>query len=561
MKRILLIAISAFLFIQTYAQEVSVMQWAKSVGASYIDMARAIAVDDEGSVYTTGVFMSTVDFDPGAGVFELSSAGNYDVFLQKLDSDGNFVWAYSFGAGSDDHGEGIHIDADGNIYVVGAFAGTVDFDPGAGVNQLVSTSSNTDAFVLKLDQDGNYLWAKKMGGGQTDIARSIDTDSNGNVYITGEFMSTADMDPSDGVQSFVCFGILDAFVTKLNSDGDFVWAKQLGGSRHDFANSICIDSQDRVIVTGYFLGTADFDPGEGIVEFTATGDPVYYSDIYIVQMDMDGNFIWAKQIGSEDDEEANEVTVDHEDNLIITGSFYATVDFDPGAEVFELTSAGSRDAFVLKLTHEGDFIWVRGIGSSNNQVGYSVVTDAEGGVYTTGQASNEVDYNPGEGVYLLSVRIFVQKLNSDGAFVWATGFNGNGDAQGASVAVDAEGHVYIAGAFVGEGDFDPSPANIIYLDSNGSHDVVVVKLSQEITTMSVSENTQANLFVYPNPTHSKVCVQTDEALSFIAIYNATGAWMQTERNNTFSIEHLPAGVYYLQLKTQSDSHTLPLIKE
>ncbi|MCF6285500.1 MAG: hypothetical protein L3K26_09955, partial [Candidatus Hydrogenedentes bacterium] len=136
--------------------------FAAGMGGTSGDEGLAVAVDGAGNVYTTGYFQGTVDFDPGAGVSNLTSAGTKDIFVQKLDSAGNFVWAKGFGGTDNDRGFGIVVDASGNVFSTGEFSGTVDFDPGLGVTEL-SSAGGLDVFVQKLDAAGDFVWAKGMG--------------------------------------------------------------------------------------------------------------------------------------------------------------------------------------------------------------------------------------------------------------------------------------------------------------------------------------------------------------------------------------------------------------
>ena len=126
------------------------LAWAKGLGGTLGDQGRSVAVDGAGNVYTTGFFNGTVDFDPNAGVFNLTSAGSNDIFVSKLDATGNLVWAKAMGGTNVDIGLGIAVDATGNVYTTGYFNGTVDFDPNAGVLNLTSTGAQ-DNFVSKLE--------------------------------------------------------------------------------------------------------------------------------------------------------------------------------------------------------------------------------------------------------------------------------------------------------------------------------------------------------------------------------------------------------------------------
>ena len=184
MKKIyplILIGLLLALTINNYAQDVE-FAWAKSMGGSFDDDGQSITVDAVGNIYTTGSFLDTIDFDPGPGTYNLSSAGWKDIFIQKLDANGNFIWAKSMGGVSYDVGNSITIDALGNIYIIGVFEDTVDFDPGTGTYYLTSAGSR-DIFIQKLDSSGNFIWAKSAGGSDYDGGSSIAVDTTGNVFV------------------------------------------------------------------------------------------------------------------------------------------------------------------------------------------------------------------------------------------------------------------------------------------------------------------------------------------------------------------------------------------
>ncbi len=193
--------------------------FAERFGNIGTDFGQAIVSDDAGNVYTTGYFNGMVDFDPGAGIFNLSSGGAGSVFVSKLDSAGNFVWAKAFGGSSDDRGNGISLDGLGNVYTTGYFEATADFDPGAGTFNL-SSAGGKDVFVSKLDTVGNFVWAKALSNTGTGygIGNGIALDELGNVHTTGYFEGTADFDPGAGTFNLMSAGIEDVFVSKLTQD-------------------------------------------------------------------------------------------------------------------------------------------------------------------------------------------------------------------------------------------------------------------------------------------------------------------------------------------------------
>jgi hypothetical protein len=280
--------------------------WAITIGGSSFDRGYSITVDALGNVYTIGHFRGTVDFDQGAGIANLTSVGNEDIFVQKLDASGNFIWAKSFGASDEDEGSSITVDASGNVYSSGYFRGTVDFDPGAGTANLTS-AGDWDIFVQKLDASGNFIWAKSFGGISTDFGVAITVDASGNVYTTGRFSETVDFDPGAGTANLTSAAYYDVFVQKLDASGNFIWVKSFGGSYSDGGNSITVDASGNVYTIGFFIDTVDFDPGVGTANLTSS-EGTY--DTFVQKLDASGNFIWAHSFGGISTDYGNAITVD-----------------------------------------------------------------------------------------------------------------------------------------------------------------------------------------------------------------------------------------------------------
>ena len=316
--------------------------WAKSFGGVSFDESYSICSDDLGNVYTIGIFQGTVDFDPGSGTFNLTSIGFRDVFIQKLDSSGNFLWAKSFKGNS---GKSITIDQLGNIYTFGTFSGTVDFDPGPGITNLTAVG-NHDLYIQKLDSSGHFIWIKSFGGTDIKGAESITIDHLGHIYATGHFKSTVDFDPGPGTFNLTAIGNYDVFVLKIDTLGNFLWAKSFGGTLLDSGKSIHNDVWGNVYTIGVFDGTVDFDPGPGTYNITT---PLAGFDVFIQKMDASGNFVWATSFNYSSIRSDRLISLDHLGYIYTTGYFYGTVDFDPGPGTYNITSLGDRDAFIHKI--------------------------------------------------------------------------------------------------------------------------------------------------------------------------------------------------------------------
>ena len=364
--------------------------WVNAIGGTSLDDGRSITLDDAGNVYVTGRFSNTVDFDPGAGVFNLTDAGGQDIFILKLDTDGNFMWARAMGSTGLDVTEGIVLDDGNNVYTTGQFAGTVDFDPGAGVFNLTSAGSS-DVFVQKLDNDGNFIWARTMGGTDLDAAQGISVDNAGNVYTTGLFNGIADFDPGPGVFILTSVGSFDAFLLKLDTNGGFLWAGAMGGPNFDFGSEITVDDAGNVYTTGRFSGTVDFDLGSNVFNITSAGS----GDSFIQKLDTDGCFLWTAAIGGTGFVGGIDIKLDLAGDIYTTGTFSGTTDFDPGAGVFDLISAGGTDIFVLALDTDGNLRSVATMGGTGFNQGLALTVDSTGRVYVSGEFRSTVDFDPG----------------------------------------------------------------------------------------------------------------------------------------------------------------------
>lgn len=474
MKRILLlIGLTAFLNLNSQIN----FQWAKSIGGTNADISNAIAVDVSGNTYIAGEFQGTADFDPGAGTFTMTSLGSTDVFIVKLDQNGNFVWAKAIAGTGAEYGKDIAVDAANNVYITGNFQGTPDFDPGAATYSLTSFGS-TDAYVIKLDGSGNFIWAEQLGGNGADDGTGIALDATANVYVTGSFYSTADFDPSASTYTLVSAGGPDVFVIKLSTNGVFVWADAVGGLSNEYGYSIDVDNTNNVIATGRFTGTADFDPSASTFNLTSSGT----FDIFILKLNNSGGFTWAKNMGgsSAAGEEPYQVKTDNFGNIISVGYYNGTADFDPGAGVFNLISNGLMDVYISKIDALGNFVWAKSIGAASNDMGLCVSLDPLGNIYSGGYFTGTVDFDPGTNVFNLTsiggVDNFVLKLDANGNFAWAGSFGSTISDLLYGIALQ-NGNIFTTGVYNLTADFDPSVATFT-ITSAGNSDSFVQKLCQ-----------------------------------------------------------------------------------
>jgi len=205
-------------FVAAFDPDGNVMH-VETFGGPEADVAAGIAVDEAGHRYLTGTFEGSADFDPGDPLAILTSAGQGDVFVAKLDAAGDLAWARSVGGAGTDRAGGVALDGQDNVYLAGGFQETVDFDPGEGVFRLSSTGGD-DLFVWKLDTDGLFCFAQSVGG-TTDAgnerAFGIAVDAGGDLAIVGAFSSSdVDLDPTDGEAPFSNQGNPDIVIMELH---------------------------------------------------------------------------------------------------------------------------------------------------------------------------------------------------------------------------------------------------------------------------------------------------------------------------------------------------------
>ncbi len=368
-------------------------------------------------------------------------------------------WVKQWGGNANDGATSFKLDAVGNFYVAGCVSGPADLDPGPGVNNAIHMGMS-DIYISKFDPSGNLLWAKTQGGSDQDVVMDIVLDSLGNIFTTGHFKDTCDFDPGVANYPLSCISptYSESYVSKLDANGNFLWAKKFGKCNGYGAYSIKATHGGAVYVTGIFEGTADFDPGVGVFNMTAVG----VENAFILKLDANGNFLWAKRVGNDLYNHGLKITTDQTGNVLISGEFWGVADLDPGLATFNVTSAGMLDIFILKLDPSGNFIWAKTFGGSASDDPTNIVVSNNGNIFLSGiYGSADVDFDPGNGVYNLPfngwVDIFYLKLDANGNLIWCKGIGGSEYDSPISFVLDASENLYISGRFRVTVDFDPGP--------------------------------------------------------------------------------------------------------
>lgn len=553
-KRALFLLTFTILVGQVSAQT---FEWVAGSGGTSNDESKAITTDASGNIYITGIFRGTADFDPGPGTSELTSNGDQDIFIQKLNASGELIWVKSIGGDDIDEGKGITTDDAGNIYVTGSFSTTVDFDPNVGVTSLTSFGQR-DIFVQKLSADGELIWVKQMGGNFLDGGDAIRLDDAGNIFVLGFFSGTADFLPGAGTHELMSNGNTDIAITKFDADGAHVWSRSVGGGNYDGGLGIDIDADGNCYVTGYFSWSVDFDPGAGTTTIISNGG----NDLFVLKLDSDGDYVWAYGAGGTENEAGQGIVVDGSGDIVLTGYYEGTVDFDPGAGTTSLTAVGNTDSFVQKVDADGNLIWVQNIGGESWEYTYGIAADASNNIYTTGAFSGTTDFDPGAGTVNLTpvgdYDAFVQKLTPDGEFDLAYSVGGSAGELPFAITVDGSSNIYSTGFYTETAEFDTDGST--ELTSAGARDFYVHKMSQEIDDVSLNAIENIRFSIYPNPSTDVFTITSDFSIHAVTITDLSGKIVLQGQGTTLSVENLTKGIYIVHVETNFGTAQRRLIK-
>lgn len=455
------------------------------------ETASSILIDVSGNLYLTGFFLGVTDFDPSAGVanltstnFNVSIVNTLDVFLAKYDASGNYVWAKNMGGNSEDLSKAMAIDNAGNLIITGNILTSTneyaDFDPSASVANISSTFRNS-TFIAKYTNAGNYTLAFTFNENynENDRVNVVKTDASGNIYVFGNFRGIVDFDPSSNTANLVsnAGGNDDIFLAKYSSTGNYLWAIGYDDSANEenaldmeidasgsvfilyktassrrcrkydsngnyvrayyiphTGKNIALDASGNLFITGTFYGSTTFS-----ISPSVTMTPVDGYDAYLAKYDNAGVYQWAKQLGGVEDETGTDVKIDNAGNIIFTGDY------------------GTNDFFLAKYDAVGNNLWTNQfVKNQSDYDGASIAIDGSNNIY-------------------LSKTGLFKKINPSGTELWSKSL-ATVSAMGVfhPIILDNQGNVYLAGGVEDTWDFDPSPG-VANLTSNGLSDVFIAK--------------------------------------------------------------------------------------
>jgi hypothetical protein len=448
------------------------LEWSHTIGGNSTDFSFQVSTTSTGDVYLSGEFYDTVDIDPGSGVVNMISNGQYDLFVAKFDSDGNYLWHMNMGGPDHEDAKTVYVDVNDNLIVSGRFSDTLDMDPSVGVSEILPDSGSY--YLAKYDVNGQLIWAHETG---LD-ANQVTIDDFGNILITGRFNGTKDFDLSAGIYPVTSNGGTDLFVVSYNGNAQLNWAHHFGDdSPYDEQGyGIDTDSLGNVYICGNFRDTVDFDPGSGVYELIVTGSSS--TDGLVLKLDSTGNFIWAFNIGGFSGDVVNSIAILNQ-TVYAVGSFNDSIDLDPGVINTMQISNGGWDAFCAAYDFNGNYVWGKTFGGTGFDEATNIATTSKGNLFIAGVFQDSSALNPatmnqtfafgGNDVYLSQFDPLGNYINSV-----LSGSVQHDGVQG--LHIDANNNVYITGYFEDTITIQDTAISVSH-SSAGSYDLFLAKYS------------------------------------------------------------------------------------
>jgi len=510
MKRILLV--SLFLVSNFGFGQAPSIEWQKSFGGSGDDYAYSIQQTTDGGYIVAG------DSDSNNGDVT-GNHGMEDYWVVKVNAFGNITWQKSLGGSGIDRATSIQQTTDGGYIVSG------DSDSNNG--DVTGNHGGKDYWIVKLDENGNIEWQKSLGGSGDDQTYSVQQTTDGGYIVVGSSNSNdGDVSGNNGGKDF--------WVVKLNTSGNIIWQKSLGGSLTDVAATVQQTTDGGYIVAGSSRSNdGDLTENNGGYDF------------WVVKLDDTGNIVWQKSLGGSGTDSSGSIQQTTDGGFISTGN--------SGSNDGDVTgNNGWTDLWVVRLDVSGNIIWQKSLGGSGTDVGLSVKQTTDGSYIVGGYSSSNDGYVDGNNGFH---DFWVIKLDMSGNLIWQKSLGGSDTDRAYSLELTTDGS-YIVGGFSSSNDGDVTA-------NNGGDDYWIAKLNPEIS--SVNENESFETIVYPNPTVKTFTISSEKNInSIFKIIDAQGKVVlmgsMKGKEQSVDVSKLTKGIYSVVFDN-SDLPVLSVIKK
>jgi hypothetical protein len=593
----------------------------QSTGHNY---SLSMQEDASGNIYSTGYFSDSMIFDSLGLNFSLKSAGLYDAFVMKTNSNGKLIWAKQLGGKRNDVAYSVSLTPQNEVVVAGHFNDTMYFNQNP-TNYVVS-SGDFDAYVAKLTSDGNLIWMKRFGGKGADQAHCVKVNSTGYIYVTGVFIDSADFRPSNQAEWLVSKGVSNGYVLKLNAMGNLVWVNHLASNNTLYSRTLALDNNEDIFVGGHFSVEADFDRAVN-TNITKTTQ----NSFYLLKLNPLGQFDWVTHCATSEYGSITDIAFSNKNEIYATGTFYGTMRLNTSdGKNLKLTNE-SEVSFISKYNYNGEPIWVNVLYSGSRNTAYAIATGNNSNVYVCGYSNSNTDFDPTENEYFYSGSHFLASYTEQGKIAWVTAFVAN-PSYAFDIIQKLNGQIMIVGSYqysmytmpfpnklvFGRNDFNTTffqtfsdcgivptviqnkdtlstielkdatykwlycNSNPEILDSNyyftpnldGEIDKYRVLIEQNgcevyssciqfVETASLFDNTIDTIQVYPNPTTNYIHLNLPKKVISLSLYNTFGiaVWSSTNLVEKIDMSTYASGAYVLRITTDTTTYFAKVIKQ
>lgn len=499
-------------------------EWAQSYGGTGVDLIASLSINnDNDELLFSGTFHETIDFS----LSSVSALQGSDAFLAKSDLEGNVIWSVSAGSLNNDFSLDTEIDKDGNILWLGQYWVEAFFE-----NDTIQSGSNTKAyFVAKYNPDGQLIWVRSITGSATKVVNDLSLDAEDNIYLTGYFNDSLMVE--DLV--LIAQGGEDAFVLKMESNGNPSWGMRYGNSGTIRPKKIETTSSGKIIIAGDLTGNVTF--GSDVLNSVTTD-----FDIFIAQLDENGVALWGKIGTGVYDNFVNALAIDESDHIYVSGNFTAVL----GIGNQSISTPGfNENLYLLKLSSSGELIWVRGLSNTEfNDPSFAYdITLKEDLVLMTGQFIGDllID-NLSLGHYDILQGFIASFDGADGNVKKLSVIPGTAQTSGRRIMVGSEGRIYVAGTFLDQVNFDD-----ITLSTEGMVDFFIAGASPTFTGLENLLPQYQALSLFPNPVYESFVLEAPEEDFRIEIFMLNGLLiMQAKNQISYNVGHLVPGKYFIR---------------
>lgn len=488
-------------------------QWASGYGGTNNDYCTGETMDADGNFIITGSFNSPILTFGNTTLINVSP-DDYDIYVVKINPDGEIIWAVSAGSDNSELASAVAVDPNGFIYIGGHFLGS-SFVAGADTLTNTSLTGMPDIFLARLDREGNFLNALSSEGYLTERIRNIVTDDEGNVYITGDYLSAFMVLGTDTIHNK---GIMDVFLAKIDTDQNFAWAKNIGGSSGELILDLITDGTGSLWISGTFYSEEFFFD---TIPFVGNGSGSHNS--YVFRCDTDGNLIWSLIPENEGiDNTCERLALTGTGNLLMVGRYN-----EPGFVIGEDTlgnNSQSHDIWLAEFNGLNQPVWTTGFGSDLMENISAMAPDGDGGFLLAGSfqgsslvIGSDTLLNPNPDLS----KAFLAKFQSGGTGQMAFSPEGNGSNEINHIhSFENNTGFLISGHY---------SSDSLYLGNHclynqGDYDIFRAACHFQTTGISVQEINSKSL-IYPNPSNGSVILKTEMTTSATVsgrIYDSKG---------------------------------------